>query len=217
LRERGDVVHVVYRSSAAAARELESEFPERVHRADVLREQDWAALIAAVRERDGGLDNLVHAVGEYVHGDLASVSPDDLRRMLASNVESAFLGMRAARAALRERRGNAVFFGCAGLDGARARRTMAAYASAKTALLVLARSLAVEEARFGVRVNMVSPGHVPHEHASDDTLDPARWERIPLGRPGTPDEVARAVEWLTSPAASYVIGANVDISGGWML
>jgi 3-oxoacyl-[acyl-carrier protein] reductase len=136
--------------------------------------------------------------------------------MLASNVESAFLGVGALRATLRERRGNAVLFGCSGLEGARARRSTAAYTAAKTALLVLTRSLAVEEAPYGVRFNMVSPGHVPHEHASDDTRDPERWSRIPFGRPGTPDEVARAVEWLTSPAASYVTGTNLDVAGGWM-
>src|SRR5262249_25287602 len=90
-RARGDVVHVGYRSSSDLARELEREFPERVHHADALVESDWRDLLAAIAERDGGVDHWVHAVGEYVHGELASVAPEDLRRMLASNVESAFL------------------------------------------------------------------------------------------------------------------------------
>jgi 3-oxoacyl-[acyl-carrier protein] reductase len=137
--------------------------------------------------------------------------------MLASNVEAAFLAIGQFRASLRASRGTAVFFGCAGLDGMGARRDTAAYTAAKSALLVLVRSLALEEARHGVRVNMVSPGHVPHEHASDDTRDPKLWERIPLGRPGSPEDVARAVEWLTSSASSYVTGVNLDVAGGWML
>jgi NAD(P)-dependent dehydrogenase (short-subunit alcohol dehydrogenase family) len=217
LLQRGDRVHVVYRSSRDLARELEHDFPERVHRADALEAGALDSVVAAVRERDGRLDHLIHAVGEYLTGPLETCEPADLRRMFASNVESSFLAFRAARADLRASRGSAVFFGCAGLDGLRARRQTAAYTSAKSALLVLMRSLAVEEAPHGVRINMVSPGQVPHEHASSDTRDPELWERIPLGRPGTPEDVARTVVWLASPSSSYVTGADIDVAGGWML
>jgi 3-oxoacyl-[acyl-carrier protein] reductase len=159
----------------------------------------------------------VHAVGEYVTGPLEACSREDLRRMLASNVESAFVLMAAARSALRTAGGNVVLFGCSGNGHPRAWRETAAYAAAKTALLTLVRSWAVEEAPHGVRVNMVSPGHIPHAHAASDTNDPARWERIPMGVPGAPDDVAEAVAWLASPAARYVTGTNLEVAGGWML
>jgi 3-oxoacyl-[acyl-carrier protein] reductase len=90
-------------------------------------------------------------------------------------------------------------------------------AAAKSALVVLARSWALEEAPHGVRVNLLSPGFAPHEHASADTLDAGAWKSIPLGRPARLDEVADAVEWLCSERASYVTGANLDLAGGWML
>lgn len=217
LAARGGRVHVVYRSSVEGAAELEREFPGRVHRADLERGEDWQRLLGELLARDGRLDHFVHAVGEYVYGPLADVRPSELRRMLSNNVESAFLGFAAVRAALRASAGGAVFFGCAGMETARARRDAAAYVAAKSALLVLARSWAVEEAPFGVRVNLVAPGHVPHEHASDDTRDPALWERIPMGRPGRPEEVADAVEWLCSRASSYVTGSVIEVAGGWML
>lgn len=217
MQSSGARVHVVYRGSVDLARQREAEFPGRVHRADLARADDADALVRAVLARDGRLDHLVHAVGEYVSGPLADVSSTDLVRVLQSNVTTAFHVFHAARAALRASHGSAVFFGCAGLEGLRARRETAAYSAAKSALLVLARSWAVEEAPFGVRVNVLSPGIVPHEHADPDTLDAARHARIPFGRPGTPEEVADAVEYLCSDAARYVTGADLPVAGGWML
>lgn len=217
LRERGDRVHVVWRSEGEAAAALRASFGERAHRADLLAEADAERLVADVLRLDGRLDCLVHAVGEYVSGPLAETSAAELRRMLASNAESAFLLFGAARPALREARGSAVFFGCSGLPGFRARRQTAAYAAAKSALLVLVRGWALEEAPHGVRVNLVSPGHVPHPDAHPDTLERARLEAIPLGRPGEPGDVASAVLWLTGDGASYTTGTDLLVSGGWML
>jgi len=217
LRAGGARVHVTWRSEGAAARALRDEFGERAHRADLLSGADAQALAAAVLARDGRLDHAVHAVGEYVSGSLAAGKRADLARMLASNVESAFVLLEAVRPALRAARGRAVFFGTSGLAGLRARRTTAAYAAAKSALLVLVRSWALEEAAHGVTVNLVSPGHVPHADAHADTLDPAAHAAIPLGRAGTPADVARAVEFLLSDGAAYTTGAELTVDGGWML
>jgi len=214
---RGERVHVVRRGDPARYPDLEARFGARVHAADVTRAADVERLVAGVLAADGRLDVLVHAVGEYVSGPLETTGAADLRRMLASNVESALLVFDAARPALREARGRAVFFGCSGLEGFRARRETAAYAAAKSALLVLVRAWAVEEAPHGVTVNLVSPGHVPHEGAHPDTLDPERHARIPAGRPGAPEDVARAVGWLVSPEAAYTTGTDLLVTGGWML
>ncbi len=213
---RGEHVHVTWRSSEALARSAEAEFGEgRAHRANALDEARVRACVQRVVESEGRIDHVVHAVGEYESGALESFSADDFRRMFASNVESAFLLAQAVRPALRASRGSLVFMGCAGLAGLRGRQQVAAYAAAKSALVVIARSLALEEAEYGVRVNVCSPGIVPHEHAAADTLDPRRVERVPLRRAGTPEEVAEAVLWLCSSAASYVTGADLPVAGGW--
>lgn len=217
LAARGDRVHVVYRSDGPAVRALEQEFAGCVHQGDMERAEDVERVVREVLTRERRLDHAVHAVGEYEAGPLTELDPADLHRLLVNNVESAFLLARAVRAALRESKGSLVFFACAGLEGLRARRDCAAYAAAKSAVVVLARSLAVEEAPHGVRVNLVSPGMVPHEHAAADTLDPAMHRKIPLGRPGKPEEVAEAIAFLTSPAASYVTGSNIELGGGFML
>jgi len=217
LGARGRRVHVTWRSEGPAAEALRREFGARAHRADLLAADDARALVAAVQARDGRLDEAVHAVGEYVSGPLERTSRAELVRMLASNVESAFVFFEAVRPALRAARGRAVFFGTSGLGGLRARRTTAAYAAAKSALFVLVRSWALEEGPHGVTVNLVSPGHVPHPDAHPDTLDPAAHTGIPLGRPGTPEDVARAVEFLLSEAGAYTTGSELTVDGGYLL
>jgi 3-oxoacyl-[acyl-carrier protein] reductase len=217
LAARGDRVHVVWRTAGESERALREEFGARAHRADLEDPAQVERLLSEVRSTEGRLDHLVHAVGEFVSAPLSETDAADLRRMLASNTESAFLVFGGARELLRGSRGSAVFFGCSGLAGMRARRRTAAYAAAKTALLVLVRGWALEEAPHGVRVNMISPGHVPHEHAHPDTLDQERLAAIPLGRPGTPEDVAEAVAWLASEQAAYTSGTDLLVAGGWML
>ena len=217
LQAAGARVHLVWRSSHDDARRLEPEFPGRIHRADLARPEDARALLERVLAQDKGLDRLVHAVGEYVSGDLEHAGVEAARAMWRSNVETSIAVFDAARPALRAARGAAVFFGCAGLEGLRARRETAVYAAAKSALVVLARSWALEEARHQVRVNVVSPGLVPHADAAGDTLDPGRQARIPFGRAGSPAEIAEAVAFLCSDAARYTTGADLPVAGGWML
>jgi len=195
--------------------ELEERFPNRVHAADVTVQSDCRRLIEEVLERDGRLDGVVNAVGEYESGPLEGLPAGDSTRLLQSNLGSSFLLVEAARQALRETGGSYVLFGCAGAETLRARREAAAYVASKTALLSFMRSLALEEAPHGVRANMVSPGIVPHDHASADTHELA--SRVPLGRPGRPGDLAQSVAWLLSAEFAHVTGQNLDVAGGWLL
>jgi NAD(P)-dependent dehydrogenase (short-subunit alcohol dehydrogenase family) len=215
---QGDRVHVVWRSTSGAAQALAAEFGAAfVHRADLALEADARRLVAEVIAAEGRLDVLVHPVGEFVTGSLEAARADQLAHMIQSNVTTAFHVFGAARPALRASRGCALFFGVAGLDALRGRRDTALYAAAKSALLVLVRSWALEEGPHGVRVNAVSPGVVPHAAADAMTLDPALHARIPLGRAGTPEEIARAALFLCSDDARYTTGTDLAVSGGWLL
>jgi NAD(P)-dependent dehydrogenase (short-subunit alcohol dehydrogenase family) len=210
-------VHVTWRTSAARADVLVPEFDGRVHRADLEDEDETRVLVDAVLTRDGQLDAFVHAVGDFSAAPLASTSAAQVRRLLESNVLSAVHAFEAAREPLRASRGAALFFGVAGLEGLRGRRESAAYAAAKSALLVLVRSWALEEAVHGVRVNLVSPGIVPHADAAPETRDPRRIARIPLGFAGTPADIAAAASFLLSDEARHVTGVDLPVAGGWML
>ncbi|MBC8451384.1 MAG: SDR family oxidoreductase [Planctomycetes bacterium] len=217
MAQRGDRVHLTWRGSAERAAALEAEFPDRVHQLDLEDEAATRELVARLVATEGRLDWVVDSVGAYDSGPLEGVSSEQLLALWRSNVQTALHLAAAVREPLRASHGAMVVFGCAGLDGLRARRDCAAYAAAKSSLLVLVRSLAVEEARFGVRINMVSPGLVPHDGAHPETLDPALHARIPAGRAGTLDEIAAAVLHLTSDASAHTTGNDLTVAGGWML
>ncbi len=217
LSARGWCVHAAIRSESGLAQAVQDFGESRVHRADLDDPAAARSLMERVLERDGQLNGLVHAVGPYLTRPLSETSPDDFQDMLQGNLFTALHMIDAARAPLRAARGASLFFGCAGLDRWRAREVTTAYIAAKSALLVTMRGLAVEEARYGVRANMISPGFVPHEGAAPDTLSADLQQRIPLGRPAEMREVADAAAWLLSPEASHVVGQNLEIAGGWML
>lgn len=213
--KRGDRVYVTWRSSEKLAADLENEFAGRVVQLDLLDHDSTLACVAQIVRAEGRLDHLVQCAGEYLAKSLAETTACEATHMWRSNVETSLHLMEAARRALRESRGTAVFLGCAGLEGLRARRSVAAYAAAKTALCVFVRSWALEEGPHGVRVNLVSPGIIPHEHADDDTHDAELHGAIPLGAPGTPADVAQACLWLSSDQAAHITGVNLPVTGGW--
>lgn len=217
LAARGDRVHLTWRGSADRADALADEFGGRVHRLDAADGAATRDLVTRVVAEDGRLDAAVSTVGDYREGPLAELAPEDLEHLWRSNVVTATALMAAARGPLRDAGGALLLFGCAGLAGLRARRDCAAYAATKSALLVLLRSFAVEEAAHGVRANMISPGLVPHDAAHASTLDPTVQAGIPAGRTGTLDEVAAAACFLLSDEAAHVTGTDLQLAGGWML
>ncbi len=214
---RGWRVWIANRSRPAGKPAWLEPFEPRFAALDLTLPEQVELLAERVLALDGRVDALVQAAGEYVRGALETIDAATLARLFQSNVVSTLNMVNAFRAPLRARSGAIVCFGNAGQHAPRAYEETAAYAAAKSALLVLVRSWAVEEAPYGVRVNMLSPGHVPHPDAASDTNDPARWSKIPMGRPGTLEEVCDAVEWLCSERARYVTGSNVELGGGYQL
>lgn len=216
LRGEGEEVHVLHRSPERAV-PLESSFPGRVHAGSLDGPDQARRLIGAILEQDGRLDVLVHAVGPYYEGSLEQTSSERFRELVAGNLFTAVDLMDAARAPLRAAEGCALLFGVSGLGGQRARSTNAAYVAAKSALRSYGRSLALQEAPHGVRVNLLSPGVVPHPGASEDTLDPNVQAQVPMGRAGTPSDIAQAAVFLCSSAAGHITGQDVEVAGGYLL
>lgn len=172
-----------------------------------------AALDAVIAER-GPFDTLVHAVGPIVVKRFARLTPAECAEMLAGNLASALLSARAVLPAMREHGfGRIVFFGGNGSSETRPAPGLSVYGAAKSGVTAFARALAMEEARFGVTVNVVEPGDIrSKEMTRAQALE--KEGRNPRGRPGSFEDVADVVRFLIAPERDFVTGAVVAVTGG---
>lgn len=218
LAQAGYRVFIHYRRSAVEAAQLAAELTRRgsvcdTVQADLGTPGGSESLVAAVRQAAGRLDVLVNNVGNYPTGNPLALSGDEFRATLETNLVAPYLLTRAAADLLcAHQDGNVINIGYVGVDHAVANRTAMAYQISKTGLLVLTKTLAQELGSRGLRVNMVSPGHLDNSVDLPQTIA----DHVPLGRPGEAREIADCIVFLLSRGA-YITGANIEVAGGYRL
>jgi NAD(P)-dependent dehydrogenase (short-subunit alcohol dehydrogenase family) len=182
--------------------------------ADVREPDATQALVDTVVRRHGRLDVLVNNAGGSPPADAATASPRFTTRIVQLNLLAPLVLSQQANAVMQTQDEGGVIVNICSVSGLRASPTTAAYGAAKAGLLNATRTLAVEWAPK-VRVCAVTPGLVATEHAADHYPDMAAIAAtVPLGRFGTPQDVASAVLFLASPQAAYCTGANLVLDGG---
>lgn len=222
LARTGCWIAVNYRTDEESARETVYQVEREGARviafaADVTKPDEVERLWVEVTASLGAPSILVNNVGAFLSRPLAETGPAEWREIVASNLDSAFYCSRAVLPAMRA----AGFGRIVNLASAPAERLAAApgegvYTAAKTALLSLTRTLAAEEAANGITVNAVSPGLIDNGGVTEEQREEVA-RTLPLGRLARPEEVARVVAFLASPASELITGAHINVGGGWSL
>jgi glucose 1-dehydrogenase len=178
--------------------------------------EDPARVVGEAADRFGGLDGLVSNAGVNRPGPLVTYSVEDWDRLFAVNTRATFLLAQAAHPALKASGGAIAIVGS--MSGSNAHAGLGAYGPTKAAVIMLARVLAQEFGRDGIRVNSVSPGMVQTGMTAavyaDAKLTAARNALVPLGRVAQPDDIADVIAFLLSPQARYVNGHDLIVDGG---
>jgi NAD(P)-dependent dehydrogenase (short-subunit alcohol dehydrogenase family) len=223
LAKEGARIAISYLSNKAAAqqslRQLQALGADCVAvETDVTDATKAEQFVNAVAERYGRIDILVNNVGGFRWGALAESSLDEWQSIFDSNVRSVLYVSRAALPHMRRGRwGRIVNLGAVGAERAFGQAKISAYAAGKAAVVALSRSLALEEAKHGITVNVVNPSSIDEKELTLDEARRIRDARFPVGRPPTVEDVAATVAFFASDEAEYITGQVVNVSGGWML
>jgi len=218
LMNRGIKVAAGYSSNRDAAQQFADKYAEAgvtVHQGNIGSSEDCARVISEVLEQHGQLDILVNNAGVTVDKTVRKMTPDEWDHVIHVNLSGAFYLSKAILQHMLDR-GYGRVINISSVIGSAGGFGQANYASAKSGLFGLTMSLALETASKGITVNAVTPGFITTDMTA--AVPAAAMEkivaRIPVGRLGEPNEVARVVEFLADPESGYITGQVYPVNGG---
>ncbi|MCX4728740.1 SDR family oxidoreductase [Streptomyces sp. NPDC090052] len=208
------ITDVLDEEGAATAAELGSQARFLHH--DVTSEEDWARVVAFATAEFGGVDGLVNNAGISTGAYLETESVENFRRVLDINLTGVFIGIKSVIPAMKASGSGSIvnISSAAGLMGL---ALTAGYGASKWGVRGLTKIGAVELGTERIRVNSVHPGmtYTPMTASVGIQQGEGNYPNTPMGRVGEPPEIAGAVVFLLSDAASYVTGAELAVDGGW--
>ncbi|MEY4889551.1 MAG: hypothetical protein RIQ75_681 [Pseudomonadota bacterium] len=178
----------------------------------------FEALIQDVAARHGRLDMLVNNAMSVHYAPISKLTLDHWRKDFAVNTEAVFVGTKAAMAVM-GKQGKGSIVNISSTTGIRAMANYASYSASKAALIQFTAVAAMEGAMKGIRVNAIVPGQVNTAATADFALKAPELAAktagaIPMGRGGKPEELAEAIVFMLSDAASYITGVALPVDGG---
>jgi acetoacetyl-CoA reductase len=218
LMNRGVKVAAGYSSNQDAARQFCDKYADygvTIHQGNIGSNQDCERVIAEVLEQHGQLDILVNNAGVTVDKTMRKMSPEEWDHVIHVNLSGAFYLSRAILQHMLDR-GYGRIINISSVIGSSGAFGQANYAAAKSGMFGLTMSMALETASKGITVNSVTPGYISTDMTAavpGNVMDKLI-ERIPVGRLGEPNEVARVVEFLADPESGYITGQVYPVNGG---
>jgi len=219
--EEGAAVAVHCRTAVEAARAVAARIEELGRRAVVLQgdltdEDTCRRVVGEAAEWGGGLTALVNNAGVQPTRELPGMTAAEWRAVVDADVSSVFACTQAAAEAMRARGAGGSVTHIASIEARQPAPLHAHYSAAKAAVVMHARSAALEYGAYGIRVNTVSPGLIDREDLADAWPEGVRrWRTAaPLGRLGRPEDVGDACVFLASRLASWVSGHDLVVDGG---
>ncbi len=189
------------------------------HHLDVVNEEQWQDVVATVTQTHGRINGLVNNAGVLVRKPAEELTVKDWDLVFDINVKGTFLGSRSVLPAMREA-GRGSIVNISSISGLVANMPgMSAYCATKGAVRLFSKALAVDYARYGIRVNSLHPGTIRTPMTTEYESDPAMLNMLLgstiLGRLGEPVEIAEVLAFLLSDAASFMTGSEVMVDGGF--
>lgn len=186
---------------------------------DVVDEEQWEDVVATVTLAHGRIDGLVNNAGVLVRKPVEELTVKDWDFVFDINVKGTFLGSRSVLPAMRKA-GKGSIVNISSISGLVANMPgMSAYCATKGAVRLFSKALAVDYAKYGIRVNSLHPGTIRTPMTAEYESDPAKLNMLLgttiLGRLGEPVEIAEVLAFLLSDAASFMTGSEVLVDGGF--
>ncbi|QKY69680.1 SDR family oxidoreductase [Lentibacillus sp. CBA3610] len=222
--EAGYHVTTTYFRNAEKAKKVQEEFESysqflHIEKADVTNKADIINLINSAVQHHGGIDYLINNAGPFVfeRKKLLDYSDDEWHEMINGNLDAVFHLLKQTIPHMREQRfGRIINYGFQGANNASGWLYRSAFAAAKSGLVSLTKTIAFEEAEYHITCNMVCPGNIVGEMKEAGIEDSRKVhdDKTPIGRPGTGEDIARAILYLCDRNSDMITGSIFEITGG---
>jgi acetoacetyl-CoA reductase len=215
LRDAGLTVAAGYAGNEENARKVADELGVMIVKGSVDKFEDCARAVQEVEAQLGPIEVLVNNAGITRDGFFHKMSKDQWQEVIHTNMDSVFNMTRQVIEGMRERNYGRII-NISSINGQKGQAGQTNYSAAKAGMIGFTKALAMESAAKGITVNCVAPGYTSTEMVS--AINPAVLEKIvagiPVGRLGTPEEVAEICAFLASDMASFITGATIAVNGG---
>jgi acetoacetyl-CoA reductase len=216
LKHKGCRVAANYAGNDAAARQFQAESGIPVYKFDVSNYDECQQGVTRITRDLGPIDILVNNAGITRDTMLHRMSKDNWDAVIRTNLDGAFNMTRLVIDGMRQRNFGRII-NISSINGRKGQMGQANYSAAKAGLLGFSKAVAQESAARGITVNVIAPGYISTEMVQampKDVLETRILPLIPIGRLGTPEEVARCVAFLAADDAGFITGACLDANGG---